>query len=231
MIQTQILKLEPPYTILICGEDVGRHIATLIVTEEKRGKDRSYGIETHSHAIVTYRPMKDDEYWSASEGVVWDKVELYQCHVVGKDGKESIPFSRLLYFARAFSSWRTEEDLDTFISRYRFMIDTIRNRIKRYGISIDNPPKDGKIGIKLDVVPVSNLPGKAVVCNIWNEGFTFKALIQPKMEDTAQEILQQVYMYKHRILSCDYIPFVFHCENPNLNSLCDYLNKQQGISE
>ena len=36
MIQTQILQLNPPYTILVCGEDVGRHIATLIVTEENR---------------------------------------------------------------------------------------------------------------------------------------------------------------------------------------------------
>lgn len=231
MIQTQILKLEPPYTILICGEDVGRHIATLIVTEEKRKEDGSYGIETHSHAIVTYRPMEEDEYWSASEGVVWDKVELYQCQVVGKDGTKSIPFSRLLYYARPYSTWRLEEDLDTFVGRYSFMIDTIRNRIKRYGISFEKPPKDGKIGIKLDAAPTSNLPGKYVVCNFWNEGFTFKALISPTVEETAKEILHQVFMYKLRILGCDYIPFVFHCENPNLKPLCEYLNKQQGVSE
>ena len=112
MIQTQILQLNPPYTILVCGEDVGRHIATLIVTEEKRKEDGSYGIETHSHAIVTYRPMEDGEYWSASEGVVWDKAELYQCHVVGRDGKKSIPFHRLLYFARIFSSWHDSEDFE-----------------------------------------------------------------------------------------------------------------------
>ena len=115
MIQTQILQLNPPYTILVCGEDVGRHIATLIVTEEKRKEDGSYGIETHSHAIVTYRPMEDGEYWSASEGVVWDKAELYQCHVVGRDGKKSIPFHRLLYFARIFSSWHDSEDFEMFI--------------------------------------------------------------------------------------------------------------------
>ena len=51
MIQTQILQLNTPYTILVCGEDVGRHIATLIVTEEKRKEDGSYGIETHSPEI------------------------------------------------------------------------------------------------------------------------------------------------------------------------------------
>ena len=231
MIQTQILQLNPPYTILVCGEDVGRHIATLIVTEEKRKEDGSYGIETHSHAIVTYRPMEDGEYWSASEGVVWDKAELYQCHVVGRDGKKSIPFHRLLYFARIFSSWHDSEDFDMFIQRYRFLKEQLQARIKRYGITVDNPPEDGRIGVKLYAIPVSNLPGESMICNFWNEGFSFKALIRPKMEDTANELLAEVRGYQQLILGSTKVRFVFTSDHPNLQYLCDTLNKEQGISE
>lgn len=231
MIQTQILQLNPPYTILVCGEDVGRHIATLIVTEEKRKEDGSYGIETHSHAIVTYRPMEDGEYWSASEGVVWDKAELYQCHVVGRDGKKSIPFHRLLYFARIFSSWHDSEDFEMFIQRYRFLKEQLQARIKRYGITVDNPPEDGKIGVKLYSIPFEDHPEQGLICNFWNEGFSFKALIRPKMEDTANELLAEVRGYQQLILGSTKVRFVFTSDHPNLQYLCDTLNKEQGISE
>lgn len=231
MIQTQILKLEPPYTILICGEDVGRHIATLIVTEEKRKEDGSYGIETHSHAIVTYRPMEEDEYWSASEGVVWDKAELYQCHVVGRDGKKSIPFHRLLYFTRIFSSWHDTENFETFIQRYRFMFNTIRERIKRYGITIDAPPKDAKIRIQLYYIPFQDRPDLGMVGNIWNEGFSFRVVSKPDLKGVAENLMMQVDGYQHMILGTHKVPFLFWTEMPGLKNLCDTLNKKQGISE
>ena len=102
MIQTHLLKLDPPYQIITCRGEVGIQIATLIVTEETRGEDGKYGITTHSHPVVTYMdkavvskrfaeseekrmfsgsdvsPVKEN-----SEGVIWDKVECSETTLIG----------------------------------------------------------------------------------------------------------------------------------------------------
>ena len=54
MIQTHLLKLDPPYQIIACRGNVGMQIATLVVTEETRDEQGGYGITTHSHPVVTY---------------------------------------------------------------------------------------------------------------------------------------------------------------------------------
>ena len=93
MIQTHLLKLDPPYQIIACKGEVGMQIATLIVIEETRSEDGKYGITTHSHPVVTYEdktlvrkrleelPDNDDSWEDMAlllngEGVVWDKVEV-----------------------------------------------------------------------------------------------------------------------------------------------------------
>ena len=96
MIQTQLLKLDPPYQIIACRGEVGIQIATLIVTEETRGEDGKYGITTHSHPVVSYsdKPriskkmaeatdQEDLVYMAeAGEGIVWDKIECTDCSIV-----------------------------------------------------------------------------------------------------------------------------------------------------
>ena len=99
MIQTQLLKLNPPYQIITCRGEVGMQIATLIVTEETRGEDGKYGITTHSHPVVTYvdKPLAkktmeelhdNNDSWEdialipCGEGVVWDKVEANEVSLV-----------------------------------------------------------------------------------------------------------------------------------------------------
>ena len=96
MIQTHLLKLDPPYQIIACRGEVGVQIATLIVTEETRGEDGKYGITTHSHPVVSYmdKPriskkmaeatdQEDLVYMADStEGVVWDKIECGDCVAV-----------------------------------------------------------------------------------------------------------------------------------------------------
>ena len=88
MIQTHLLKLDPPYQIITCRGEVGMQIATLVVTEEARDEDGNYGITTHSHPVVTYvdKQLKkqpdsdsfenDPALIACGEGVVWDKVEV-----------------------------------------------------------------------------------------------------------------------------------------------------------
>ena len=88
MIQTHLLKVDPPYQIITCRGEVGMQIATLVVTEETRDEDGNYGITTHSHPVVTYvdKQLKkqpdsdsfenDPALIACGEGVVWDKVEV-----------------------------------------------------------------------------------------------------------------------------------------------------------
>ena len=99
MIQTHLLKLDPPYQIITCKGEVGMQIATLVVTEETRDEQGKYGITTHSHPVVTYvdkslvknrleyQPGKeefeeDNALIPCGEGVVWDKVETNEISLV-----------------------------------------------------------------------------------------------------------------------------------------------------
>ena len=54
MIQTQLLRLDPPYQIISAGGRVGIQVATLIVTEDKTTEDGDYAVDTHSHPVVSY---------------------------------------------------------------------------------------------------------------------------------------------------------------------------------
>lgn len=98
MIQTSYAPLDKPYQIIEYNGRLGIQIGTLIVTKEKRHKkDEGYGIETHSHPVVTYvnkeTPLELKKHMSLSkprpfEGVVWDDVELYELNVVTRVNEE-----------------------------------------------------------------------------------------------------------------------------------------------
>lgn len=103
MIQTQLLRLDPPYQIISAGGRVGIQVATLIVTEEKMTQDGSYGIETHSHPVVNYGlkqgldealkySSNPDDYSIVTsrfqpEGAVWNKVEVGDVYILGLAGR------------------------------------------------------------------------------------------------------------------------------------------------
>lgn len=97
MIQTSYVPLEKPYHIIEYNGDLGIQIGTLIVTREKKQrKGDGYAIETHSHPVVSYvnkeMPLDFKNHKSLSmprpfEGVVWDKVELYELNVITRDNE------------------------------------------------------------------------------------------------------------------------------------------------
>lgn len=110
MIQTQLLRLDPPYQIISAGGQVGIQTATLIVTEEKTAEDGRYVIDTHSHPIVSYGLKQDlveefkyggshpDEVDRRNirlqpEGAVWNRVEISDIHVLGLAGANNNPIS------------------------------------------------------------------------------------------------------------------------------------------
>ena len=105
MIQTQLLRLDPPYQIISAGGRVGIQVATLIVTEDKTRGGR-YVIDTHSHPVVSYglkQGLEDalkyntyaDPYEYSKitsrfqpEGAVWNKVEVGDVYILGLAGRE-----------------------------------------------------------------------------------------------------------------------------------------------
>ncbi len=87
MIQTNLLPLQPPYDYIYKDGILGRHIATLIVTQDKTDEHGSYAIETHSHPVVSYGYRLP--------GAVWDKAELADCRVVCSEQNKTIDFDKL----------------------------------------------------------------------------------------------------------------------------------------
>ncbi len=71
---TQILPLQAPYEYICCNGEVGKHIATMIVSESSKDAEGRLQLTTHSYPIV--------KYWNAPQGVVWDKAELTDCVVL-----------------------------------------------------------------------------------------------------------------------------------------------------
>lgn len=99
MIQTHLLKAEPPYQIISAAGQVGIQVATLIVTEDK-STEEGYQIDTHSHPVVNYglKTLEENEEETHSlgfaefvsplqpEGAVWNKVEVSDVQVIGLAG-------------------------------------------------------------------------------------------------------------------------------------------------
>lgn len=106
MIQTQLLRLEPPYQIIANGGEVALHVATLIVTQEKTDAKGRTRIETHCRPVVNYsrkeffaespqwleRHHSDDESPAArtphpsAEGTIWDQADVAHVNVLGIAG-------------------------------------------------------------------------------------------------------------------------------------------------
>lgn len=112
MIQTQLLRLDPPYQIIAAKGRVGIQVATLIVVDER---DLSHGsgfgtnwVEYHSYPVVSYglkqgldeqmkyhnNPLDYEAGWAIRrrlqpEGAVWSGVEVKDVRVLGLAGAQN----------------------------------------------------------------------------------------------------------------------------------------------
>lgn len=142
MIQTQLLKLDAPYQVIYCGGEVGLHVATLIVVDERRDTEGNYlGVETHSHPVVSYVSKDHPEdgsllYPQTSEGVVWNKAELKDCtSIILADGR-LLDFQDYMCIIRGWLSDRPD---------YPLYITQLAGRLEMLGVIVDVPPfKKGK---------------------------------------------------------------------------------------
>lgn len=115
MIQTQLLRLDPPYQIISAKGYVGIQVATLIMSEEKDLSHGSFGhvssyIEHHCYPVVNYGLKQGldeqlkynnstlDEYEKYTnrrrmqpEGAVWSGIEVKDVRVLGLAGANNYP--------------------------------------------------------------------------------------------------------------------------------------------
>jgi hypothetical protein len=121
MIQTQLLRLDPPYQIISAGGRVGIQIATLIVAIESDPEDNRYGhinnyVRFRSFPVVSYglkqgleeqmkynnNPLDYGAEWAIRrrmqpEGAVWSGVDVKDVRVLGIAGANNDPVE-LYYF-------------------------------------------------------------------------------------------------------------------------------------
>lgn len=141
MIQTHLLRLEPPYKVIYSGGQIARHVGTLIVTEEKRGSKGEYGITTHSHPVVDYGTAD-------ACGQVWDDAELSDCNVLGVSDSGKITW---YYFCALIESY-----FNAMEGSYRssFVAVTMYQRLLKLGLDIIPPQFPGNtIQVRLDYIP------------------------------------------------------------------------------
>ncbi|MBO7068665.1 MAG: hypothetical protein J6W52_08310 [Bacteroidaceae bacterium] len=144
IVNTVYAPSQPPYQIIYAGGEVGLQVGTLIVVEETRGEDDSYGIETHSHPVVNYcdktsvsNQLKDMQDYTGvipqylPEAAVWNRVEIADIQVLGLQGE--IKEICWLEFCRIVTNWglygkESHERFDIMARRLKSMgVDIIKN--------------------------------------------------------------------------------------------------------
>lgn len=105
---TEILKLDPPYEYIYCNGSIGLHIATMIVYEAKTDEDGKYQFVTHSHPIVKYHKCPG--------GTVWNRAELTDCKVLCREDDKRITMNQLYDFVSGVGQMRLSDDyVDVFM--------------------------------------------------------------------------------------------------------------------
>lgn len=124
MIQTHLLKIEPPYNVLNIEGDLVRHIATLIeVREVFDPRSHEERIKTISHPVVDYG---NNNY----AGIVREDVTVEDCEIL------SNPLSPVAFYVLTHDVKR-KFNFSFFASNP----ETLVNRLKALGITIEWPKK------------------------------------------------------------------------------------------
>lgn len=130
---TEILKLEPPYEYIYCNGSIGLHIATMIVYEAKMDEDGKYQLVTHSHPIVKYHKCPG--------GTVWNRAELTDCKVLCREDDKRITMNQFYDFVTGVGRMRLSDDyVDTLMD---FLSAPVwKNVLDDNGIEIEWPMLD-----------------------------------------------------------------------------------------
>ena len=92
--ETQLLRLNPPYNIICSKGRFAKHIATLIVSDMKGSSDSfQWALNSQSYPVVDYGV-------GSAEGDVWNDTEVKDCKVVLKDPGSSSTLISLAWFSK-----------------------------------------------------------------------------------------------------------------------------------
>lgn len=187
MIQTELLKLDPPYQIIYACGQFGIQVATLIVTEETPREDGSYRITAHSHPVVNYgrknigldeNPTDESGHCPLKlrpEGAVWTDVEIKDIRVLGLLGvKQTISDE---YYVSLFQTtpWdifiSSKEEADRFYSRQirlSWKMSDVGLSVKKvpkayFQIKPSSGPEDEPcVLLVYDIVPLGPIPLRSI---------------------------------------------------------------------
>ena len=127
---TQILKLDPPYEYICCNGRTALHIATLIVYETKVNADGEYELETHSHPIV--------RNFDTPRGSVWNKAELRDCDILCSEDNMQISLKKF----RKILSRYPESDENVYEGKGEYINPIWKKDLEDIGITITWPVGD-----------------------------------------------------------------------------------------
>ena len=131
---TEILKLEPPYEYIYCNGSIGLHIATMIVYEAKTDEDGKYQLVTHSHPIVKYHKCPG--------GTVWNRAELTDCKVLCREDDKRITMAQFYDFVSAVGRMQFLDD-EEFNGKMGFISAPMwKGMLDERGIEIEWPMLD-----------------------------------------------------------------------------------------
>ncbi len=129
---TQILPLQAPYDYIYCNGEVGKHIATLIVSETGTDAEGRLQLTTHSYPVV--------KYWNAPQGVVWDKAELTDCVVLCDDSDKRVDVWDFCLMCNQHMMKSEEEDSDAYIhEEYYDVALELKDKLSAFGIAFKTP--------------------------------------------------------------------------------------------
>lgn len=136
--QSHFVSLEHPYPIICYGKEIAMQVGTLIVVEESRDEDGAYGLETHSHPVVSYMNRKRGVISVPSlsvypEATVWNKVEANEVATVCMEDKEFMKWPEF----SGFLSSRLQENADYGEELDIRYADELRERFMALGIPVE----------------------------------------------------------------------------------------------
>lgn len=122
--ETQLLKLNPPYNIICSKGRFAKHIATLIVSDMKGSSDSfQWALNSQSYPVVDYGD-------GSAEGDVWNDTEVKDCKVVLKDPGSSSTLISLAWFSKIlefnleqFEKYLSPGILFPLLKRFHIMVN------------------------------------------------------------------------------------------------------------
>ncbi len=141
---TQILQLQAPYEYIYCNGEMGKHIATYIVSEAEKDLEGRLHLETHSFPIV--------KYWNSPQGVVWNKAELTDCVVMCDDTDKRVDIETFNLVALQRANQVLGESDDYYDPGEHFtQASLLKDKLRNYSIGFKSPNSNKEIKVSTEI--------------------------------------------------------------------------------